>query len=201
VRDHLYLWRNSANSLVASGIEFRDFLPPLRDAGGVILLAHRHNSAVLDTATGLGYVPQHGLTALATANVYDFGDFVWLDYPVGRFPAVAPDDLVDLAEFAKTGSPRGPIVLPSVGNRMLAFAHDDGWRLSLFYADWEPVRALLHSLAGRLTNASIDTLDRPSGSEAIRVTATGVHACPGTIDIDGLMNGWAAAEGRPTFLL
>ena len=67
-----------------------------------------------------------------------------------------------------------PIVLPSVGNRMLAFAHDDGWRLSLFCADWEPVRAPLQSLAGRLTNASIDAFDRPSESEAIRVTATGV---------------------------
>jgi hypothetical protein len=49
-----------------------------------------------------------------------------------------------------------------VGNRVLAFAHDDGWRLSLSFADWEPVRALLHALAGRLTSASIEALDRRS---------------------------------------
>jgi hypothetical protein len=110
-------------------------------------------------------------------------------------------DLVDLAEFAKTVSPRGPIVLPSVGNRMPAFAHDDGRRLSLFYADWEPVRAPMHSLAGGLTNTSFDAFDRPWESEAIRVTATDVHSCPGTIDIDGLMNEWDAAEGHPPHLL
>ncbi len=76
---------------------------------------------------------------------------------------------------------------------MRAFAHDDGWRLSLYFVDWEPIRALLHVLAGRLTNASIEVLDRPSESEAIHVTATGVHTCQGTIDIDGLMNnGWPA---------
>lgn len=193
MRNYLYLWRNSADSLIASGIEFSDLLPLLRDAGGVILLAHRHDNAAHDPSTGLQYVPQHELTALAAANVYDFGDFFWLDYRAGRFPAVRPDDLVDLArarsEFAETGSPRGRIVLPSVGNRVLAFAHDDGWRLALFFADWEPVRVLLLALAGQLTNASIEALDRPSESEAIRVTAAGVHACPGTFDIDGLLSG------------
>jgi hypothetical protein len=107
----------------------------------------------------------------------------------GAIPCGRADDLVDLSEFAETGSARGPIVLPSVGNRVLALAHDDGWRLSLFFADWEPVRALLHALARRLTSASIEALDRPLESGAIRVTATGVHACRGTFDIDGLLNG------------
>jgi hypothetical protein len=52
---------------------------------------------------------------------------------------------------------------------------------------------LLHALAGRLTNASIEVLDRPSESEGMQVTATGVHTCQGTINIDGLMNnGWPA---------
>jgi hypothetical protein len=56
---------------------------------------------------------------------------------------------------------------------VLALARDDGWRLSLFSADWEPVRALLHALAGRLTRASIEALDRPSESEAALMLRAG----------------------------
>ena len=158
----------------------------------MILLAHGHDSA--DRATGLQYVPQAGLTALAGAEVYDFGDFVWADYPVGRFPAVAPDDLVDLSS-----SPRPDLrAAPSCCRRWATGAgvtHDDGGdSRSSSRTGSLCAHCCMRSRVG-LTSASIEALDRPSESEAIRVTATGVHACRGTFDIDGLLTS-AWTEGR-----
>ena len=58
MRDYLHIWHDVARrSIVASGIEFKDFLPFLTTQGGIVLIDHRSEVAVRDTASGLDYVP------------------------------------------------------------------------------------------------------------------------------------------------
>lgn len=189
MRDYLYLWKKQ-DHLVASGIEFVDLMPLLEDAGGLVLLRHDYDEVDYDYGTGLDYVARSGLSALAAVNIYSFGDFAWADYRTPGFPSVVPEDVAQLLYFAHAGVPLRQVSLTSLGNRLLVFGHDDGWRLSLYTRDWDPVRTLISDLVARLTRGSCSAapIEGRSDDAAVWVTPSGVEDCEGTWDIDGVLN-------------
>ncbi|MGK5064940.1 hypothetical protein [Janthinobacterium sp. LB3P112] len=132
----MYIWHDPAERmLVASGIEFKDFLPALSMADGIVL---RQGSAGTPRKPASYQILTHQqLPALAHEDMSACGSHAWADWQ-GAAPASHD---VDVAAMLDHRGARGP--LPALRGRFLAFVHDDGWYLKLFYAAWEDVAALL----------------------------------------------------------
>lgn len=173
--------------LVASGIEFSDFLPALGDAGGVLLLKGDAATAQHDAPSGLQQVPQPQLAALAREDLASWGSHAWTDYQDTPLPPLGDMDVAEALFFAHRGRPLRRPQIPGVGNRFLAYGHDDGWYLKLFYSAWDDVAQLLDGIVP----AALGTLDM----EALRQARDGywlqhgaVQAEIQTHDIDSVLN-------------
>lgn len=144
--------------LVASGIEFRDFLPSLAHGGGVLLLKGNAKAAQRAAPSTLPSVPQRQLAALASEDIAAWGSHAWADYPEGSVPPLDAADLAEARYFARHGQPLRQPGIAALRNRFLAYAHDDGWYLKLFYRDWADVAQFLAAAVP----ASLGTLDLPA---------------------------------------
>ena len=159
MRNYLYVWHDpAAHMIVASGIEFCDFLPALDDAGGVLLLRGHARVAQQDAQSGLLHVPRQQLAALASEDMAAWGSHAWADYAEATLPLLAEAGVAETQFFAQHGVPLRQPQITGLGNRFLAYAHDDGWYLKLFYGDWNDAARLL---AAAIPD-SLGTLDLPA---------------------------------------
>lgn len=183
MRHYLYIWHDPAERmLVASGIEFKDFLPALGQAGGIVL---RKGSAgtTRKPASHLTLVQQQ-LPALAREDLYACGSHAWADYH-GTAPAAADATVATALAHHATASQRTGLAI--LQNRFLAFAHDDGWYLKLFYAAWDDVEALL---AGAIAPAlgALDLRALQQGSDGCWLQNGTLQPELKTHDIDSVLN-------------
>lgn len=193
MRDYLYLWHEpDKKRLVASGIEFRDIVPELESADGVVLLRHKFADADTDSASRFEFVSSQELTQLAAENIYDYGDFCWADF--GRVIALAdlPDDAIaELTFFAHTARPLRTVTIPGLANRFLWYSHDDGWYLRLFYDHWESVEGLLRRLLMGLLReeqAQLTLASLARGPIAYWCCRDSVKVCEQSENIDALQS-------------
>ncbi len=116
--DSLYLWHEPEKKrLIASGIEFRDVVPELMTAGGIVLLRHYFTEATFDARGHFEFVPSTGLARLAADDIYGYGDFCWTDFGQGIALAALTDEaIVELTFFAHTGRPLRDVVIPGLAN-------------------------------------------------------------------------------------
>lgn len=148
MRDYLYIWNDPHTQCVlASGIEFRAIADSVGTDGGIVTPFYDAcwlNHGEIDEHSHLSYIPRpYVVSELAAEDLYDLGDFCWVDYVGTTFPRVPDDELAELLFFAHLGRPLSRIRMPSLQNRFLGHVHDDGWRLKLYYASWSDVEALL----------------------------------------------------------
>jgi hypothetical protein len=202
MRNYLYLWHQPRlNQVVASGIQFRDLVPDLVGAGGLVLLRHHFAEPQFDPRSGFEFVEAGGIDQLAGDNVYDYGDFSWADF--GRDVALA--DLTDaaiaaLTFFAHAGRPYGAVEIPGLGNRFLYWGHDDGWYARIFYSRWDAIAPMLRRLLSGVLDASHadNVLDLLHGGAAAYWCANGVVVeCEQTEDIDSLQQTYSTQGKRP----
>lgn len=194
MREYLYLWRNMQNScLVASGIEFADFSTELRNSGGLILLEHGHQDAVIGPRR-LDFVYPHEIVKMAQDDVQSYPDLVWVDCRPSEgsaVPDITDQDLAALLYFGHTATPLGGVTIPSIGNRFLSSSHDDGWRLNLFYSAWSDLEPLLETLLEKLVTQGLtqSVLERLRNEDtAFWITKKGVEVVERTEDIDAMIN-------------
>lgn len=191
MRDYLYLWHEPQKKrLVASGIEFRDFVPELASAGGVVMLRHNFTDADFDSGSRFEFVPAEGLPRLAADDIYGYGDFCWADFGRGVALAELTDEAIaDLTFFAQKARPLRDVGVPGLANRFLCWAHDDGWYARIFYSDWRAVDGLLRRLLLGLfrEEQALRTLDSLSrGAIAVWCRRDAVYECEQTEDINAL---------------
>lgn len=148
LRDYLYIYNDPVSRyILASGIEFRDIADRVGLDGGLIVLMHdariypKYMSYNRDCS--VDYVPRASIPELAKEDIYNWGDFCWVDYVGEDFPTMPDRELAELAFFEHRIKPLKRIVIPSLGNKYLCYAHDDGWLLQLYYSDWADILALI----------------------------------------------------------
>jgi len=107
------------------------------------LLRHQWDG---DCHAGITFVAAADLPALAGADLYEWGDFVWADYASPEPPTLLPEAMAELLYFGHAAAPLRDIAIHGLGNRFLGAGHDDGWRLILHYTDRRHVEELLDSL-------------------------------------------------------
>lgn len=189
----MYVWHDRAGQrVVTSGVQLRDLLPMLSRRGGVYLLRHGLDRREHDEHEGLTVVTAERLPALASEDVYGWGDALWIDYPPGPAPTLPPESLAEVLYFGHTGTPLRGVGIPALGNHFLACGHDDGWRLVLYYADWAPVEELLAAL---IAPPVWDTIagELRTGQSAFWIEQGTAAREQATMDIDAIMN----ARPRP----
>ncbi|WP_101481269.1 hypothetical protein [Janthinobacterium sp. 61] len=158
MRHYLYIWHEPAERmLVASGIEFKDFIPALGKADGIVL---RTGSAGTARKPGrYQTLARQQLPAMAHEDLYACGSHAWADWHrdcQGKPPASLEADVAAMLDHRGALTP-----LPSLRSRFLAFAHDDGWYLKLFYAAWDDVAAMLTGvIPPALGTLDMDALQR-----------------------------------------
>lgn len=184
MRNYLYIWHDPAQQMiVASGMEFQDFLPALGEAGGIVL--RKGGAGTARKPARYQLVAQQQLPALAREDLYACGSHAWADYRGAAPPASGDADVARaLAHHAAAAQRTG---LTALRNRFLAFAHDDGWYLKLFYAAWDDAAQLL---AGAVP-ATLGPLDVPAlrrGDAGYWLRQGAVHAEVQTHDIDSVLN-------------
>ena len=180
LRHYLYIWHDPvARMIVASGLEFKDVIPALQGADGIVL--RKGSAGTARKPAACQTVARQQLAALAQEDLYACGSHAWADY---RGAPPAPGD----AEVAALLGHRGALTpLPALGSRFLAFAHDDGWYLKLLYAAWDDVAALLAgAIAPALGTLDMDALQR--GGDGYWLQDGVVNLELSTHDIDSVLN-------------
>lgn len=180
MRQYLYIWHDPAERmLVASGIEFKDFLPALGESGGIVL--RRGSAGTIKKPAAWQTLARQQLAALAQEDLHACGSHAWADWQ-GAAPAVHEADVAAMLDHRGALAP-----LPALRGRFLAFAHDDGWYLKLFYGEWDDAAALL---AGAIP-PGLGTLDL----EALQQGGDGYWLQDGMVnleltthDIDSVLN-------------
>ncbi|MGK5055464.1 hypothetical protein ACQ4WY_00830 [Janthinobacterium sp. LB2P49] len=184
MRHYLYIWHDPAERmLIASGIEFKDVIPALLDADGIVL---RKGSAGTASKPAVYQVlARQPLAALAHEDMYAWGSHAWADWQEdcqGKPPASRD---LDVAAMLDHRGALGP--LPALRSRFLAFAHDDGWYLKLLYAAWDDVAALL---AGAIPPAlgALDMDALQQGGDGYWLQNGALQVELKTHDIDSVLN-------------
>lgn len=180
MRHYLYIWHDPAERmLVASGIEFKDFLPALGESGGIVLRKGR--AGTIKRPAAWQTLTRQQLAALAQEDLYACGSHAWADWQ-DTAPALHDADVAAMLDH------RGALTPPAaLRGRFLAFAHDDGWYLKLLYAAWDDAAALL---AGVIPPA-LGTLDMGAlqrGGDGYWLQDGAVQVELKTHDIDSVLN-------------
>jgi hypothetical protein len=146
MRNYLYIWNNKKNkSIIASGLEFRDFLKIFGNKGGLILLKHRYDNTEYDNNSRFDYIKNDMIFELVKDSIYNYGDFVLVDYE-NSFPNLSDKTISELLFFAHMGKPYKSILIPELNNAFLYNSHDDGWFLRLYYSSWEMAEEALEKI-------------------------------------------------------
>ena len=180
MRHYLYIWHDPAERmLVASGIEFKDVIPALLEADGIVL--RKGSAGTARKPAAWQALARQQLPALAQEDLHACGSHAWADY-LGAQPA--PGD----ADVAAMLGHRGALTpLPALRGRFLAFAHDDGWYLKLLYSAWDDAAALLAgAIPPTLGSLDMDALQRGGNGYWLQDGAVQVELK--THDIDGVLN-------------
>ncbi len=160
MRNYLYIWHEPEKQLiVASGIEFKDFQPIFCRRGGIVLIEHKSKLAEHDLESGFDFVTNAGLSALMNENIYSWGNFVWIDYKVPTFPKLTDIEVSEILFFAHKAKPFKSVNIHSLDNQFMAYVHDDGWYLQLYYTSWLEIETLINTIIpshiGKLNTAEL----------------------------------------------
>lgn len=195
MRDYLYLWHEpDASRLVASGIEFGDVAGFFAgNDAGLVLLEHEFDGATVGPG-GFDFVDAGQLEELAQDNIYAYGDFIWLDFnrleSADSSSEPGDEEIAQLAFFAHMRRPLASVVVPFFRNRFLAYSHDDGWRLSLYYANRTDLVGLLEpAITQSHPGTASQVLDfLRAGCGAIWATADEIERERGTTNINEVLH-------------
>ena len=193
MRDYLYIWNDPKEQfIVVSGLEFQSFAAYFSKNGALLLLNHKSDSTSCDDKSGFEFVPHTNISELASEDIYSWGNFAWLDYqsPHPRPfppPAIPPEEIAELLYFAHTGKPLRNIQIPSLGNKFLAYAHDDGWFLRLYYTAWSDLEEMLK--ANTAHQLDTKTLNRLRAGDCAFWIQSGVaEEEDQSFDVDSIMS-------------
>lgn len=144
------------NYIQSSGMSFNEFFNGVREKPHNLLILNGYpEDAALDRKHGLEYIPFEKIMAFVDTNVYNFGDFCWIDFADTERLASMPDEqLAELLFFAHKAKPLKSFCFNSLKNKYAYYSHDDDWYVRVYAKDpmfYLPVieHKILKELKGR----------------------------------------------------
>lgn len=139
-----------------SGITFKEFYDSIPDKPRNLLLIQGFpREACISDELGLEYIPTGMMDEFSRSDIYDYGDFCWMDFQEReQLGSVSGQELAEFLYFLHRASPLSGAHFESLHNRYAYCAHDDGWYVKLYMQDHDQYRhviehKLLLELKGR----------------------------------------------------
>ena len=114
IRDVIYVHLNENDRYaLLYGITFDEFVSCLSESiNHLLLLEHRFDDGDFNMHTMLDYVPKKRVMRLASDDVYEYGDFCWIDFEEMEGLDEIPGQV--LAELLYLGHVKEPLRPPSI---------------------------------------------------------------------------------------
>jgi hypothetical protein len=144
--DSIYIKTDGACNLVhTSGVVFRDFF---RGVGlgdrGFLILAGFPSECHFSMDLLLEYVSKDQTEALAAENVYNYGDFCWVDFEKEeQLSSVTKEELAEMLYMSHMKKPLHSFKIGSLNNRFAYLCHDDGWWNNVYMEDISEYKSVL----------------------------------------------------------
>jgi hypothetical protein len=92
----------------------------------------------------LEYVPQGEAEAFINENVYNYGDFCWVDYvKEEQLQCVTKEELAGLLYMSHKKEPLHSFKISSLDNKYAYLCHDDGWWNNVYMDDVSEYKKVL----------------------------------------------------------
>lgn len=129
----------------SSGIEFKLFMEHIpQKPKNILLLESEFNDRKYNKSTHLYYADSSNMNDLVTDNVYDYGNFRWVDFENQQsLDELSKLDLAKLLYFSHRCEPFDSICFPTLQNNYLYAAHDDDWWTRVFMLRLEEYLSVL----------------------------------------------------------
>lgn len=150
-RTKLYINANlDKNEIIFSGIEFREVIQYLHPALNNLLLLKgnyigddcKHNFELIEG--------KESIKQLAADNIYDYGDFCFVDFEqVADVEKLTDLDISELLFLSHMRRPMKRTFFERINNRFAYLAHDDGWYCKLYCRNFNEFSTVC---AGKIIN-------------------------------------------------
>ena len=146
VRNLVYVHVNHSNQYVMShGLQFKEFISGIpQSPGKLLMLKHRFEDSEFNRHTLLEYVEHQQLMKLVKEDVYQYGDFCWVDFEEEE--ALNQLEGQEIAELLYLSHTKNHLRLPfyrKLNNQFAYLAHEDGWFNKTYYRSFEDFYAML----------------------------------------------------------
>jgi hypothetical protein len=158
------------------GIEFNEFMSSVpHRPEHLILLKHNFEQVQINPHSRLEYVTSEGIDTLMNEDVYDYGDFCWVDFNnEEEHTKLTGTQIEEMLHFADTSFPLHEI--PK--ERFAYFAHDDGWFNKIYVTYLEEYQVMLSQVivlkVHRLMGRFVDNIPCEISSKLLQYTREGL---------------------------
>lgn len=195
MRNYIYIWNDPIEKyLIISGIEFKDFKYILNNNHGYILLDHNSEYCKYDTDTGFDYIMENEIQKVREENIYSWGNCTWVDFIGETIPKISEQEIAELLYFKHRAKPLNSIKISSLKNYFLAYAHDDGWFLKIYYNDWSYTKIIVE-LINKKMKCILNIEELFKGIDAFWIKKGIIEKEEKTLHIDNILQ---KRERRPT---
>lgn len=122
------------NKVKTSGIKFREFVEGLNEKpNNLLILKGWSMNSTIEVNLNLEYVSSENIPAICEEEVYDFGDFHWIDFEEEvNLKSVDKSDLAKILYLNHTGEPYDTFLFESLNNKYVYIAHDDDYIVNVY---------------------------------------------------------------------
>jgi hypothetical protein len=203
MRNYLYLWNDPrANCLIASGIEFSDFIPFLETRGG--LVADNASKAPdfnfsKNFDGDFSYIPKECIPEILKnkegSDFYASEELCWFDTEWRKASRtdkkLSNKNIAEILFYFHKHIPLNTNQLPKVDNEILYYGRDNGTYLKLFYNYWPTIDSIVTPLLNSLLpeDKSEEMLNLvQQGEKSFWISKESVTEYPRTHNIAGILD-------------
>lgn len=135
----------SKNLIHTSGITFHDFISSMDiNNKNILILAGYPRRDEFCSKLNLEYISKENVIELANEDVYNYGDFCWIDFENKEsLEKVSKDELAQMLYMRHMSTPFNSYKTPSLNNNYAYLSHDDGWWNNLYLDDITEYKKML----------------------------------------------------------
>lgn len=122
------------NKVKTSGIKFKEFMEGISEKPKNLLMFKGWSiNSTIEPSLSLEYVDNENISAICEEDVYDFGDFQWIDFDeTSNLEKVSKDELSKMLYLNHTGKPYDTFLFESLNNNYAYIAHDDEYIVNVY---------------------------------------------------------------------
>ncbi|MDK2564506.1 hypothetical protein QOZ84_13245 [Romboutsia sedimentorum] len=134
------------NKIKISGIKFKEFIQGIAEKPkNLLILSGDPANSEIDIEWNLEYISNYNLSEFYKEEVYDFGDFHWIDFEEEyNLNKIDKSDLAKILYFNHKCTPFDTFLFESLNNKYAYFAHDDDYRVDIYMKNIEDYKQVIN---------------------------------------------------------